>query len=219
MRKKSKADGGEGGLNEPKRTGSARGVGRLVPVHDAEEELDPEALALLIRGVGSHLDVPTRETRLRGMRVGEAVSALAGQDLRFAELDEEREAAAAALAARDEGEQGSDATGVGRVGAGDGNAVTKRGREVDKRRKSARSRNGKEGGGKTAGGALVAGGEKITSGPPRAATGEDEGDDELDPDMFLPLGGDGSDSETEWDGGKSAMGLRSAGQAKVCGDR
>ncbi|CAM9894117.1 unnamed protein product, partial [Hapterophycus canaliculatus] len=50
-----------------------------------------EAFVLLIRGVGSHLDIPSRETRLRGMRVGEAVAALSGQDLRFDELDGERE--------------------------------------------------------------------------------------------------------------------------------
>lgn len=52
---------------------------------------DQDAIVLLIRGVGSHLDVPARETRLRGMRVGEAVAALGGQSLRFDELDGERE--------------------------------------------------------------------------------------------------------------------------------
>lgn len=51
---------------------------------------DPEVLPLLIRGVGARLDVATRETRLQGMRVGEAVAALSGQELRFAELDAER---------------------------------------------------------------------------------------------------------------------------------
>ncbi|CAN0386578.1 unnamed protein product, partial [Ectocarpus sp. 8 AP-2014] len=52
---------------------------------------DQDALVILIRGVGSHLDVPVRETRLRGMRVGEAVAALGGTELRFDELDGERE--------------------------------------------------------------------------------------------------------------------------------
>lgn len=51
---------------------------------------DPEALPLLIRGVGTRLDVSTRETRLQGMRIGEAAAALGGQNLRFAELDDER---------------------------------------------------------------------------------------------------------------------------------
>lgn len=51
---------------------------------------DPETLPLLIRGVGTRLDVSTRETRLQGMRVGEAAAALGGQNLRFAELDDER---------------------------------------------------------------------------------------------------------------------------------
>ena len=51
---------------------------------------DPEVLPFLIRGVGARLDVATRETRLQGMRVGEAVAALSGQELRFAELDAER---------------------------------------------------------------------------------------------------------------------------------
>lgn len=52
---------------------------------------DPETLPLLIRGVGTRLDVSTRETRLQGMRIGEAAAALGGQNLRFAELDDERE--------------------------------------------------------------------------------------------------------------------------------
>lgn len=52
-----------------------------------------DALALLVRGVSTHLDVPTRATRLQGMRVGEALALVTGQDLRFEELDGERERA------------------------------------------------------------------------------------------------------------------------------
>ncbi|CAN0078142.1 unnamed protein product, partial [Laminaria digitata] len=57
---------------------------------DGQALTSGDALFLLIRGVGTHLDVPTRATRLRGMRVGEAVSRLTSQNLRFAELDGER---------------------------------------------------------------------------------------------------------------------------------
>lgn len=49
-----------------------------------------DAVTILVRGVGTHLDVSTRATRLQGMRVGEAVAALSGHELRFEELDFER---------------------------------------------------------------------------------------------------------------------------------
>lgn len=49
-----------------------------------------DAMTTLVRGVGTHLDVSTRATRLQGMRVGEAVAALSGHELRFEELDFER---------------------------------------------------------------------------------------------------------------------------------
>ncbi|CAM9819670.1 unnamed protein product, partial [Choristocarpus tenellus] len=56
---------------------------------------DPEALILLVRGVGSHLEQVGRESRLQGMRVGEAMSGIIGTELHFDELNGEREDEAA----------------------------------------------------------------------------------------------------------------------------
>eukprot|EP00904_Undaria_pinnatifida_P012756 jgi/Undpi1/8610/HiC_scaffold_25.g11075.m1 len=183
---------------------------------------DPDALVLLIRGVGSHLDVPTRATRLQGMRVGEAVAILSGQELRFAELDGDRghtdagvdEAGGGEDGRREGGEKegggGGEVGGEDRNGAGAGArgvADVRGGKKRPKKkrdgaggRRSEGCRGGhREGAGEEEGGK----GGRLPSGKLARSRGDDgdydvEGD-EWDPDMLLPLGGGGggggSDSE------------------------
>lgn len=191
---------------------------------------DPDALVLLIRGVGSHLDVPTRATRLQGMRVGEAVAILSGQELRFAELDGERGHTDAGVDKAGGGEDGR-REGGGKEGAGGGEgggedrngagagagcvADVRGGKKRPKKRGGAGGRRSegcrgghREGAGEEEGGK----GGRPPSGKLARSRGDDgdydvEGD-EWDPDMLLPLGGGGgggSDSEAEDTGGKEKV--------------
>ncbi|CAM9938777.1 unnamed protein product [Pylaiella littoralis] len=188
---------------------------------------DQDAIVLLIRGVGSHLDVPARETRLRGMRVGEAVAALGGQSLRFDELDGEREEKQrrSLETAGEKAEEGDCTTNGGvkeekrggeaaKTGAS-GNAKRRdqtedggsdknilRGKEK-KKKKAKKGSEGKV----LNGGVAMLGTEKERrwrgESVPAAwgvGGGRGDGDDsDLDPDMLLPLGGAGSGSELDDD--------------------
>ncbi|CAM9509070.1 unnamed protein product [Scytosiphon promiscuus] len=188
---------------------------------------DQEALVVLIRGVGSHLDVPSRETRLRGMRVGEAVAVLGGQELRFDELNGEREDERRLRAEQQQGtggtnpreKVGADGSADGVVGkeagqlepaaGGRGGGGTAEGRKEDggtagaggKRPKKTRGERRKSGAkGQSRGAALA--GEKRSGrvhGLPAGwgGVGGDSEDSGLDPDMLLPLGGAGSGSDSD----------------------
>lgn len=187
---------------------------------------DQEALVLLIRGVGSHLDVPARETRLRGMRVGEAVSELGGHSLRFDELDGEREerrrrrrrhksgSAAPAAAEKAEDGKGGDVDGLEESGAGTAataKTVAEGGTGVsvsEERQKTPRKKkSGSKGRTRDKGNAVRDSTETVKrrgrrglpAGWGGGEAGEDDGDSDLDPDMLLPLGGEesGSDSDAE----------------------
>lgn len=182
---------------------------------------DAEALVLLIRGVGTHLDVPTRNTRLQGMRVGEAVANLTGQTLRFAELDAER-------TEEEEADVGmSDGVGTkervdGEGGSADSAAVrdgtTRAGRRGGRgrRRKPRNDTESDNVAGRGVSNVDEAGmhresGRAVEAGP---WGGVDDG--ELDPDMLLPLGG--SDSEEEEEEGEESAGgsvLAGLGNTKV----
>lgn len=175
---------------------------------------DQDAIVLLIRGVGSHLDVPARETRLRGMRVGEAVAALGGQSLHFDELDGEREEEQwrSEEPANEKVEENDDITngGVKEV-TGVGGSAGKRDEIGDegsgKKKSRSKNKNAKK---KTKGKELKRGvaaldAEKIrehgksVSAACGGAGGRGGVDDDygLDPDMLLPLGGAGSGSESQ----------------------
>ncbi|CAN0453121.1 unnamed protein product [Ectocarpus sp. 12 AP-2014] len=170
---------------------------------------DQDTLVILIRGVGSHLDIPVRETRLRGMRVGEAVAALGGTELRFDELDGEREEQRREEP-RDEG-QGE--TSAGKQESISGNEGTKSGNSKDgtagpirerPRSKKKKSRRGSKGRSaaldaeekrrrhwQSLPASFGGGGGQVVG------RGDGEDDSDLDPDMLLPLGGAGSGSDSE----------------------
>lgn len=188
---------------------------------------DQEALVLLIRGVGSHLDVPARETRLSGMRVGEAVAELGGQSLRFDELDGEREERrrrrrqerdAAPAAEKPEKGNGEDANGVGETGAGtgmaaaaaaamaaeegaDGSAEKRENGDGGARRNKPRKRKGSKGRKRDKGSAVRDSAEeekrRRMQSLPAGWGGGDNSDSDLDPDMLLPLGGEESGSDSD----------------------
>lgn len=166
---------------------------------------DVDALALLVRGVSTHLDVPTASVRLHGMRVGEAIAALTGQDLRFAELDGERasERAGERLGLESGRRAGDrDEASLATASAASAQEAGSVGGDRGSRRRG-RSR---AGGGNSGGGVGVrggrGGGEAALRGSPGAMAG---GEDALDPDMLLPLGGAGSDSDSDAEGGRGVV--------------
>lgn len=157
---------------------------------------DSEALILLVRGVSSHLEMSTRAFRLQGMRVGEVVAALSGQELRFEELDGEREEdlkpnrgstidrvkpeeSAGELEMAKEGVEpstmlGGESSTQDQTGVGSGKAIP---------------------GGRQASGV----GSDTRKLGPRSSLGLARTQEELNPDMPLPLGGDRSDSDSDSD--------------------
>ncbi|CAM9748608.1 unnamed protein product [Ascophyllum nodosum] len=159
---------------------------------------DPEVLPLLIRGVGARLDVATRETRLHGMRVGEAVAALSGQELRFAELDAER---------REEGENPPGSQHPGRranaspAKAGDVQEVQAAGGVAASAASTLgekhKNRDGGRGLGRSGGVSITGGGGDYVQ--------DEEGEERLDPLGTLPL----ISTESPWiaDGGNGEDGL------------
>lgn len=193
---------------------------------------DPEAMALLIRGVGTHLDVATRATRLRGMRVGEAVAALGGQELRFDELDGERQENQAAtregegdcfIAGKAGGAGGKSRGAAAAVAVAEGGgdraegASSKRAGGMN-RKKKRRQREGVHGAGKGGGGG-IGDAERTTGGvrrPPGGGIGAWRGgdDDELDPDTLFPLGGGESESDSDDAGGVAGPGRGSTVKVK-----
>ena len=159
---------------------------------------DPEVLPLLIRGVGARLDVATRETRLHGMRVGEAVAALSGQELRFAELDAER---------REEGENPPGSQHPGRranaspAKAGDVQEVQAAGGVAASAASTLgekhKNRDGGRGLGRSGGVSITGGGGDYVQ--------DEEGEERLDPLGTLPL----ISTESPWiaDAGNGEDGL------------
>ncbi|CAM9293840.1 unnamed protein product [Discosporangium mesarthrocarpum] len=179
---------------------------------------DPEALMLLVRGVGSHLQVTGRPARLRGMRVGEAMSDVIGQTLRFNELDSERDTASswgggeagtgsrAGAGDRDgkgaeegsQGRAGQGEGGYGGLGGSEGRGVEREGGDVTHDGKGmAKVRKGRRAHRKLKRQvkALPSGGRGIAGGGAGLGGWDLSCMEDLDPDMALPLGEkSGSDS-------------------------